>query len=66
MNFAWALIDEGPLGWRWARLVLPMAVIEQHAIEIHPPNSRPLIAQKVAADISSDRILDRRGWEVDR
>jgi hypothetical protein len=65
LHFGWVLIDCGHLGWAWARVRLPQSVIDAHIVgELNPPNSRPLIASKIAADIASDRILDRRGWKT--
>lgn len=65
MHFAWVLIDCGGRGWSWARLRIPQSVVDDYAVGVvHPPNSRPLIASKIGADVASDRILDKRGWHT--
>lgn len=63
LHFAWVLIDRGARGWSWARLRIPQRVVDEHLVgDIHPPNSRPLIAQRIEIEVASDRILDKRGW----
>lgn len=60
----WVLIDRKPRGWSWARVLIPMSVVEAHVVgKVEPPNVRPFVAQKIALDMMSDRTLDRRGWD---
>lgn len=61
--FAWA-VRSTPRGWEWVRLLLPTAVVEEHAVgDIAAPDTRAIMCARLENDLRSDRLSDRRGWD---